>query len=122
MRRNRISIDQKNKRTLSISRTYEVNINLVYIYVGISHEELGQHNDIRFLLAPQNRTVDLTATSNSKLFQMDTNDEKDKNYQLITTDDETMMKPNIPLIQLNNHLLLHHKLRQLYYHLFPQYL
>ena len=30
--------------------------------------------------------VDLTATSNSELFLVGTNDEKDKNYQLSTTD------------------------------------
>ena len=53
---------------------------------------------------------------------MDTNDYKDQNHQQINNDDENMIKPNIQLIQLKNHLVLQHKFRQLYLHIFLQYL
>ena len=45
-------------------------------------------NVIYFCWSPQKYSVDLTATSNSELSSMDTNDDKDQNYQLSTTDDE----------------------------------
>ena len=78
MRRNRNSDEQKNKIRLSISRRDEVNHELVFISVDVSHEELGWHKGISFLLEPKTPTVDLTATSNYELFQMDTNDENTK--------------------------------------------
>ena len=58
----------------------EANINLVSVSVDGSHEDMGWHKDIIFLLSPKNPTVYLTSTSNYELFSIVTNDDKDKNY------------------------------------------
>ena len=42
----------------------------------------------KVFIGPKNSTVDLTATSNSEIILVDTNDDKDQNYQLSNTDDE----------------------------------
>ena len=98
------------KRRLSMSRRDEFNNDLVYISVDRSHEDLGWHKGIYFVVVPKRPTVDLTATSNYELFLVDTNDEKYLNYQLSSTDDEKMIKSNIQLIQINNQLVLQKKL------------
>ena len=89
-----------------MSRRDEFNNDLVYISVDGSHEDLGWHKGIYFVVVPKRPTVDLTATSNSELFLVDTNDEKYQNYELRTTDDEKSDEKNIQLGQLNNHLVL----------------
>ena len=121
-RRNIISNEQKKKRRLSTNRRDEVNSYLVSILVYGSHEDLGQHKGISFLLAPKKTTVDLTATSNSELIPVDINDEKYQNYQPSNTDDKKMMKKNIQLSLINNHLVLQRKLRQIYLNILIQYL
>ena len=52
-----------------MSRRYEGNCDPVSAYVDGSHQDLGQNKGISFLLDPQKPTVDLTATSNSELFE-----------------------------------------------------
>ena len=65
-----------------------VNCGLVSVCVDVSHEELGLHKGIRFLF-PQNKTiVNLTATSNFEHYSVDTNDDKNINDQLSTTEYE----------------------------------
>ena len=65
--------------------------------------------------SPKKTTVDITKTSNSEHYLVDTNGEKDQNYQLSTTDSEEMIKLKIKLSQLNNHLVLYHKRSQIYF-------
>ena len=88
IRRNRGSNKQKNIRRLLIIIRDAVNCYLVSVSAYGSHEYLGRHKGIRFILAPKNPNVDWTATSNSELFPMGTNVDKNQNYQLSTTDDE----------------------------------
>ena len=85
--RNRISNKQKNKRILSTSILERFNCDLFSTSVEKSHEDLGWDKGISFC-SPKKCTVDLIATSNSENYSVDTNDDKDKNYQLSTTDEE----------------------------------
>ena len=75
-----------------MSKRDEVNSNIVYVSVDGSHEDMGQHKGICFFLAPKKPTFDLTATYNSELFSVDTNDDKYQNYQLSITDYKKIRK------------------------------
>ena len=103
-----------------MSRRDEVNSDLVSVSVDGSHEDLGWHKGIYFVVVPQKPTIDLTATSNSKLVLVDTNDERDQNYQLSTTDDEKKIKYSIDPAKQSPSAA--EKLRQIYLHLLLQYL
>ena len=100
----------------------EVNCDLVSVSVDESHGDMRWNKSISFLFVPKNLTVDLTATSNSEHYSVDTNYQEDQNDQLSTTNDEKMIKPKIQLIQLNNHLVMQYKLRQIYFYLLLKYL
>ena len=100
----------------------EGNCDIVSVSFDESNRYLGRNKSISFLFVPKNLTVDLSATSNSEHYSVDTNGQEDKNDQLSTTNDGKMMKPNIQLIQLNNHLMMQYKLRQLYFYLLLKYL
>ena len=63
------------------------NRGLVLLSFDGLNEYLGRHKYISVQFAQKN-TVDLTATSNYEHYSVDTNDDKDQNYQLIITDDE----------------------------------
>ena len=67
-RRNKGSNKHKKKRRLSLSRRDEFNNDLVYISVDGSHEDLGWHKGIYFVVVPKRPTVDLTATSDYEPF------------------------------------------------------
>ena len=47
----------------------EVNRDLISVSVYGSYEELVRHKGISFFVGPKNPTFDVTATSDSKLFQ-----------------------------------------------------
>ena len=99
----------------------EVNSELVSVSVDVSHEDLGRQKGICFLLAPKNPTVNLTATSNSDLFwwiPMMTNIKITNRVPLMMK----KTKPKIQLSQLNNHLVLEQKLRQIYLYILLNYL
>ena len=65
-----------------------VNCGLVSVCVDVSHEELGLHKRIRFLFSQNKTIVNLTATSNFEHYSVYTNDDKNINDQLSTTDYE----------------------------------
>ena len=80
-----------------MSRRDEVNCELVFISVDVSHEYLGRHKGIRFLFTPQNPTIDLSATFNSEHYSVGTNDDKDQKYQLIIAEDEENYETEDPI-------------------------
>ena len=74
-----------------------VNCGLVSVCVDVSHEELGLHKGIRFLFSQNKTIVNLTATSNFEHYSVDTNDDKNINDQLSTTDYEENDKTEDPI-------------------------
>ena len=58
----------------------------LFLYTLMNHMTIWDGTKVFFWSVPINTTIDITATSNSKLFSMDTNDDKDHNYQLSMTD------------------------------------
>ena len=86
-RRNRISNKQKKIIRLSTSRRDKVNIDLVFIPVDGPHEDLGHHKGFSFGWPPQKPLLIEMQPTNMNVL-VDTNDDKDQNYQLSTTDDE----------------------------------
>ena len=91
-------------------------------YPLMNRTDISDGTEVLVFVCPKNLTVDLSATSNSEHYSVDTNDQEDQNDQLSTTNDGKMMKPNIQLIQLNNHLVMQYKLRQIYFYLLLKYL
>ena len=115
-------ISNKQKKLFLMSIRDEVNCDLVSVSVDESHGDMRWNKSISFLFDPKNLTVDLTATSNSEHYSVDTNDDENQNYELSTTNDEKIMKPKIQLMQLNNHLVMQYKLRQIYSHILLKYI
>ena len=78
------------KLRASISRIEGENRDLVLVSVDVSHEELGRHKEVMYLL-PQKDTVYLTDISNYEHYSVDINDDEEddfQKYQLSTTYDE----------------------------------
>ena len=56
------------------------NCELVSVSVDGSHEDQGQHKEVRSLLPQNNLIVDLTATSNSDHYSVDKDDDEEDDF------------------------------------------
>ena len=63
-------------------------ITALFPYPLMDYMKIWDGTRILVFVGPKKPIVDLTVTSNSELFSLDTNDEKDQNHQLSTIDDE----------------------------------